>query len=142
MAVEEAWAQFSQAAGVDGARSRVDDARNALSEHFQQLRDSLSKQREELAQAEAALERRKHDFREERQQLSEWIAQRDERLRLAEQRLRQDTDTLDSREAAWRTARDGWIEEKRGAEQIIRDLLRQLGEPAEPAADSVRTHAV
>ena len=45
-----------------------------------------------------------------------------------EQRLRNEGESLETREAAWRKARDNWMVERLEAEHVIRDLLRQLSE--------------
>jgi len=128
MAVEEAWAQLSQTAGTDIAHQRVDEARNALSEHYRLLREAQSRQRSELLETQTRLQQQKDEFRAERQTFTEWTAERDEKLRLWEQRLGQDAAEIDVRDAAWRAARDRWMQEKVEAEHVIRDLLAQLTE--------------
>ena len=126
MAVEEAWAQLSQAAGVQVAKQRVDEAREALSEHYRHLREALSQQRQEIVEAQTLFQRQKDEFRDERQTLTEWVAERDEKLRLREEELGRESVALDSRDVVWRDGRDCWMQEKIEAEQIIRDLLKQL----------------
>jgi hypothetical protein len=126
MAVEEAWAQLSQAAGGQVAKQRVDEAREALSEHYRHLREALSQQRQEIVEAQTLFQRQKDEFRDERQTLTEWVAERDEKLRLREEEVGREAAALDSRDVVWRDVRDRWMQEKIEAEQIIRDLLKQL----------------
>ncbi len=128
MAVEEAWAQLSQAAGGDDAKQRVEVARHALSEHYQQLQETLTRQRQELDESQGRFQQQRDEFHEERQALTNWVAERDERLRQRDKCLRDETEQLDTQEAAWRSARDRWMQEKFEAESIIRDLLKQLTE--------------
>lgn len=126
MAIEEAWAQLCQQQGNDAARGRVEAARNSFAEYYQHLQDALATHRSELQEAQQAFLRQRDEFHSERQTLALWMQERDESLRLWEGELRVEADKLDLRESAWRVARDRWNQEKIGAEEIIRDLLRQL----------------
>ncbi len=90
------------------------------------MREALVQERGELAQAQDLFQSQKDEFREERQTLAEWIAERDEALRRWEEKLSRDSESIGSRDAAWRSIRDRWMQEKIQGEQIIRDLLRQL----------------
>lgn len=137
MSIEEAWAQFTQAAGDEAARQRVESAHQAMSAHYGQIREAISQQRRELADARAQLGRQKDELYAERQTLSEWLAERDEKLGLWEEQLALRCAELDAREAAWRTVRDGWTEEKLEAEHIIRGLLQQLTELNAASAESL-----
>jgi chromosome segregation ATPase len=133
MSIEEAWAQLSQSAGEDEARRRVDQAAAALEGHFDQISKEISAQRQELLDAQKQFQQQKDEFRGERRQLTEWIAEREETLRNWEQRMRQESDALDTRSADWRAARDTWQQEKSAAEGVIRSLLSELAN-AEGAA--------
>jgi hypothetical protein len=126
LSVEEACAQFSQAAGPEAARLRIEEARRALSEHYRQAREALIQQRHELEQVQALFEQQRDAFRDERQTLTEWMAQRDEELRQREAKFREEREVFESREQAWWATRDVWQQEKQQAEAVIRDLLQQL----------------
>lgn len=126
MAIEEAWAQLCQQQGNEAARSRVEAARNSFAEYYQHLQDALATHRSELQDAQQAFLRQRDEFNSERQTLALWMQERDESLRIWEDELRVEADKLDLRESAWRVARNRWNQEKIGAEEIIRDLLRQL----------------
>ena len=128
MAVEEAWAQLAQAAGEERAKHRVDVARAALSEHFQTLRDNLVNQRRELELAQSRFQDERDKFRDERQMLTDWISERDERLRLREQVLSQDAQDLENRQSSLHTKHQQWLKERHEAELIIRNLLDQLAD--------------
>jgi len=134
MSVEEGWAQLAQAAGKEAAQERVDQAREAMSEHYNHLRQTLSQQRQEMTEAQTLFLRQKDEFRDERQTLTEWVADRDEKLRLWEERLGRTAEAIDTREVAWRTVRDRWVQEKIEAEQIIRSLLGQITQLSDPSA--------
>ena len=139
MLVEDAWAQFVEAAGEPAAKERMDRAREALSQHYRRLRDGLSQERNDLLHSQTLLQQQKDELRAERQKLGEWAASRNEALKEWQERLERDTETLQAREAAWRTLRDQWMQEKLEAEQIIRDLLGQLA--ASDADDGVEAPA-
>lgn len=126
MAIEEAWAQVCQQTGTDEARKRVEAARNSFAEYYRHLQDALVARRAELQEAQQGFLRQRDEFNAERQTLAMWMQERDESLRLWEGEMRLEADQLEVREGAWRTARDRWNQEKIGAEEIIRDLLRQL----------------
>lgn len=126
MAVEEAWAQLCQSSGTEAARQRVEMARNAFAEYYRHLQESLAVHRAELVEGQQAFQKQREEFAVERQTLALWMSERDDALRTWEDDLRQEADQLGLREAAWRVARDRWNQEKIGAEEIIRDLLRQL----------------
>jgi hypothetical protein len=128
MSIEEAWAQFSQTAGDDDARQRVDVATAALQEHYDQLSKTVTAQQQELFDAQTSFQKQRDEFRGERHQLTEWIAERESAFRNWEQQLRQEADKLDALSSDWRTARDGWQQEKVAAEGVIRSLLAQLSE--------------
>jgi hypothetical protein len=128
MAVEEACAQLAQAAGSSVAEERIEAARSALSDHYSQLRESILAERRETDRAIELFRKEKEEFRAERQTLTEWIGERDERLRMREAELRREAGTIETREAEWRAARDHWMTEKLEAETVIRGLLQQLSE--------------
>ena len=128
MAVEEAWAQLTQATDPETARDRVESARAALTEHYGHLSEALSLQRHELQDSTSLFQRQKDDFRGERQTLTVWVSERDEKLRMWDERLRTESSSLDEREARWRMARDSWVNERLEAESVIRGLLKQITE--------------
>jgi hypothetical protein len=134
MAVEEAWAQMSQAVGVDVARARLDAARAALPEHCRQLQAAIAEQRQELESARADLAEQTNKLESERQAFAQWVLKHEEQLRAWEARLCEESQASQGRDSAWREARETWNQEKLRAEGIIRDLLRQVMELAEAPA--------
>ena len=126
MALEEAWAQFCQATGDDAARVRVDVARQALTDHYRNLRESLELERSELDESKSTFAEQRSNFRQEQQTLTDWIAERDDRLREREAELSHESLAIEARELEWRAAHDKWQREKLEAESVIRDLLQQL----------------
>jgi hypothetical protein len=115
-----------QGAGAEQAKQRVEAARGAMSEHYRQLREALTQQRCEMEESQSLFQRQKDEFREERQQMTDWMAEHDEALRGREQGLQGEVNALEDREAAWHSVRDQWIQEKIEAEAVIQNLLRQL----------------
>jgi len=140
MAIEEAWSQLVQGAGQTEAKSRVDAARKALSQHYDFLRTTLAEQRQELTEAESQFQQQKDDFLKQRQATTECLAQRDETLRHREEQLRVSSAEIDARETGWREARDGWMQERIEAEHIIRGLLIQLTEFNNPNREQPDDH--
>jgi hypothetical protein len=127
LAVEESWAELSQAAGQDVARQRVEQVRNALVGYYRQLHDEIVEQRREHLESQTKFERMRAEFHDERQKLMEWISSRDQELRVGEERLRLGAADAASRDSIWQAARDRWMQEKAEAEQVIRKLLAELG---------------
>ncbi len=126
LALEEGWAQLTQEEGEEAARSRLEKAREALAAHYRQLREALSVERQELDHSQELFHRHRDEFRQERQDLSEWVSERDEQLRLRSEQLRFEAEKLAIHDAAWDKKRELWLQEKVQAEQIIRDLLQQM----------------
>jgi chromosome segregation ATPase len=133
MAVEEIFAQISQAVGSEVAEQRVSAARNAISEHYRKLRDSLASEREELIEERKLIDEKRNELRDVRSDLSDWIAEREEKLRLRDAELREYEEASDDREQAWRNAQQRWQNERIEAEGIIRDLMKQIGDIHLPA---------
>ncbi|MBM80091.1 MAG: hypothetical protein CMJ78_05795 [Planctomycetaceae bacterium] len=142
MALEEAWAQFCQATGDDAARVRVEVARQALSDHYRNLRESLAQDRKELEASKTAFSEQKANFHSEQQTLTEWIGERDDRLQQREAELANQSAEIEHREVEWRAASDRWLREKLEAESVIRDLLQQLTDAndAEPLLNPPDNH--
>lgn len=141
LALEEGWAQLTQAEGEEAARERLEKARDALGAHYRQLRESLSVERQELDHAQEVFHRHRDEFRQERQDLSEWIAERDEQLRLRGEQLQFESEQIAIRDAAWDQNRETWLQEKVHAELIIRELLEQLSDitgEAEPSLPEIQ----
>ena len=128
LAVEEAWAQVTTATDPEDARERVEQARKALIDNYQQLHATLNEQRHDQFEAQAKFERQRTEFAEERQKLTLWFAARDEELRQGEERLRISTAESSLQHTNWLAARDRWLIERTEAEQLIRRLLSSLGE--------------
>jgi hypothetical protein len=128
LAVEDASAQLTQSAGAEVTRRRIDEARAILAEYYRHTRESLIQQRQELEQVQLRIHQQRDEFRAERQSLVEWVGQREAQLGAREKDLRRERETMDEREAAWRSAAERWTNEKLEAETVIRDLLQQLGD--------------
>ena len=116
-------------------RARGGRCGRGFAEHYRQFQDALEQQPAELIEARNRLQQQRDELRDEQNQLADWMAERDERLRLWEDELRRDAEAVNTREAAWREIRDHWMHEKLEAETIIRDLLRQLAEVGDAAAE-------
>lgn len=134
MAIEEAWAQMTQACGADVAQQRLDQAQQQLSGHYRGLRDALIEQRRELDEMRQLFQTQRDEFRAEQQTLSEWAASQERSLREREADLQTQAEQLNVRESAWRSASQRWINEKIEAEAVIRDLLQQLTSLTEPTS--------
>lgn len=134
MAIEEAWAQMTQAAGEDSAKQRIEAAQQQLSNHYRFLRETLTEQRRELDEMRQAFQQQKDEFHSEQQALTEWAATEERRLRDQATTLKTKTEQLDMRESAWRSASHRWVTEKIEAEAVIRDLLQQLTSLTEPTS--------
>lgn len=134
MAIEEAWAQMTQACGVDVAQQRLDQAQQQLSGHYRGLREALIEQRHELDEMRQLFQTQRDEFRSEQQTLSEWAASQERSLREREGDLQTQAEQLNVRESAWRSASQRWINEKIEAEAVIRDLLQQLTSLTEPTS--------
>jgi hypothetical protein len=128
LAVEEAYAQLSRAAGPEATRARVDEARAILVEYYRHTRDSLTGQRHELETHYQKLLQQRAEFRKERQVLVDWVAGQEEELCRRERALHQMQEALEEREARNRGLEERWTRERLEAESVIRDLLRQLTE--------------
>lgn len=134
MAIEEAWAQMTQACGAEGAQQRLDQAQQQLSGHYRGLRDALIDQRRELDEMRHVFQTQRDEVRAEQQTLAEWAASQERSLRAREGDLQTQVEQLHVRESAWRSASQRWINEKIEAESVIRDLLQQLTSLTEPAS--------
>lgn len=134
MAIEEAWAQMTQACGLEAAEQRLAQAQQQLSGHYRGLREALIEQRRELDELRQAFQTQRDEFRAEQQTLAEWAATQERTLREREAALQTQAEQLNLRESAWRSASQRWINEKIEAEAIIRDLLEQLTSLTEPTS--------
>lgn len=134
MAIEEAWAQLTQACGAEVAQQRLDQAQQQLSGHYRGLREALIEQRRELDEMRLVFQTQRDDVRSEQQTLSDWAATQERKLRTRESDLQTQAEQLNVRESAWRAASQRWINEKIEAEAVIRDLLEQLTSLTEPTS--------
>ncbi|MFM9963651.1 MAG: hypothetical protein ACKV2Q_20785 [Planctomycetaceae bacterium] len=134
MAIEEAWAQMTQACGAEVAQQRLDQAQQQLSGHYRGLRDALIDQRRELDEMRQVFQTQRDEVRAEQQTLADWAASQERALRTREGDLQTQAEQLNVRESAWRSASQRWINEKIEAESVIRDLLQQLTSLTEPAS--------
>ncbi len=134
MAIEEAWAQMTQASGEDFAKQRIEAAQQQLSGHYRFLRETLIEQRRELDEMQQAFQQQRDEFRSEQQTLTDWATEQERKHRERDSSLKVQAEQLDLRESAWRSASQRWVTEKIEAEAIIRDLLEQLTSLTEPAS--------
>ena len=134
MAIEEAWAQMTQACGAEVAQQRLDQAQQQLSGHYRGLRDALIEQRHELDEMRQVFQTQRDEVRAEQQTLADWAATQERTLRAREGDLQTQAEQLNVRESAWRSASQRWINEKIEAEAVIRDLLQQLTSLTEPTS--------
>ncbi|VAX36199.1 hypothetical protein MNBD_PLANCTO02-1219, partial [hydrothermal vent metagenome] len=126
IALEEAWAQFSQAAGSDTSQQKVDASRQALDGHYQQVLTTCAQQRDELSRAQIEFNEQQAAFREEQKRLADWLENREEKFQVWEESLRKDTHQLETSIANWNAHHDQRTKERAEAEILIRDLLQQL----------------
>ena len=138
LAVEEAYAQFVQAAGDEAAGQRVDEARAALAEHFRQLRETLTQQQRDVTEAKNSHQQQADELIADRHRLSEWLAERESRLQDAGANLRSEAAQLDSERGRLSKLRARQIDERMEAEHVIRDLLKQITELTDAMAVSDR----
>ena len=138
LAVDEAWAQLTQATGEDGVQERVDQTRNQLSEFYTSLREGLVAQQAESQTAVEQLDLQRQEFHLERQQFTEVLGDQEQQLRRRENSLRDQLAQVEQQEADWRQARDAWIRERLEAEQTIRNLLAELVEAPDTHGEAVR----
>ena len=126
MSVEESLAQLAQASDEESSRIRVDEAREALSEHYRHLREAVSQQHRELVEALSLLKREREEFQEESQSRADLHNQRDEKLQQWEEQLAREAESFETKDTAWHATRNSWMQEKTEAEHVIRGLLQQL----------------
>lgn len=133
IAVEQVFAQASQALGIDAAESRVAAARTAISNHYARLRESLASERRDVIGEREKLDQQLLEMQSARDEVMQFLAERDEAHRLREEELAQVEAGRDDRESHWREAQQRWQKERMEAEGIIRDLLRHISEMHRPA---------
>ncbi|MBX3437917.1 MAG: hypothetical protein KF861_10535 [Planctomycetaceae bacterium] len=126
LAVEQTWAALAQNFGEETSRQRIEQARAALSAHFEDVRTSIERRFDELGEIRDRLEEQRQEFRAERRQFAEWIAERDEILQSRETSVQQEIEASVTRESQWLATRDHWLREKLEAESVIRQLLGEL----------------
>ncbi len=138
LAVEELMAEWraTQPAqqSVDD-EDRLNEAREAVSEHYRQMRDTLVAQRADLEDAQKQLTAQVAQQQKVYADHGARLAEREAELQQREDELRQQAAPVGNSEAAdvanpdhWRQMQARWEAEKAQAERIIRDLLKQLGE--------------
>lgn len=138
LAIEEAFAQLSQAAGADAAQRRVDEARRILAEHYRYTRDALTHQRQEIEDLHGKLQEQRHELHNERQSLADWLVNQETELREREHQLANERQSWEASEQTRDAARERWLRERLEAETIIRDLLSQLTEFSMIPTDGVQ----
>lgn len=130
LAMEEAWAELLPTVDPETIRRRIEAGRAAIAEHYRRIRDELEVERQQLKlerlQFQDHARRLQDQIRTEREQQPTALAIREEQVRLAEQRLKAETNEWEKREGRWYASRAKWLEEKCEAEQIIRGLLDQV----------------
>lgn len=128
MAIEEAWAQLIQTAGESVAEQRLAEARSALTDYYRGPAEIRDKEIERTLQQQRAAQIQMDELRRERERLTEWADQREDGLRQREKQLSEEAHIHEQKEAAWKSTREIWLQEKMQAEQIIRGLLVQIAD--------------
>jgi chromosome segregation ATPase len=126
MIVEQARASFADAATEEEAGHRVEQARKGLLDFHRQLAASTDERRQELQAALRQLQERRLAFRDEREALGSQLSEREAEIEQRSLRLHVQVVGLHERELQWRNIRERWCDEKRQAEEIIRQLVVQL----------------
>jgi len=135
LAVEESMAKLQQERGEvsdEQAAARLETAREAVAEHYSQMRETLVTQRADLEAAQKQLAAQVAQQQKVYADHGERLSERDRELRAKEAELRRQVAEVPDGETRWRQIQTRWTAEKQQAELIIRDLLKQLGET--PAA--------
>jgi hypothetical protein len=143
MAIEEVWAQFSEAAGGETAKRRLAETQRRLQDDTQQARDTVERERKELALLQSAIQAQRHELAKESQEAAVAAKERREEFDRRSRAIAENAGSMRTREEQVHALREQWITEKIEVERIIRGLLVQLGqqsvqdpaaEPAKPAA--------
>ncbi len=143
MAIEEVWAQFSEAAGGETAKRRLAETQRRLQDDTQQARDTVERERKELALLQSAIQAQRHELAKESQEAAVAAKERREEFDRRSRAIAENAGALRTREEQVHAVREQWLSEKIEVERIIRGLLVQLGqqsaqdpsaEPAKPSA--------
>ena len=111
---------------------RLETAREAVAEHYSQMRETLVTQRADLEAAQKQLAAQVAQQQKIYADHGERLTERDRDLHAREEELGRQAAELPDGETRWQQMQTRWTAEKQQAETIIRDLLKQLGET--PAA--------
>mgnify|MGYP001167944425 FL=1 len=135
LAVEESMATMREEQGEavdEQAVVRLETAREAVAEHYSQMRETLVTQRADLEAAQKQLAAQVAQQQKIYADHGERLTERDRDLHAREEELGRQAAELPDGETRWQQMQTRWTAEKQQAETIIRDLLKQLGET--PAA--------
>jgi hypothetical protein len=130
MAIEEVWAQLSEAAGADTANRRVAETQRRLEDDTQQSRETIERERKELGLLQSAVQSQRHELASEIQEAAIGAKERREEADRQSRALDESAAALRTREEQLHALREQWLTEKIEVERIIRGLLIQLGQQA------------
>ena len=124
--VEQVRGDLDRRLGSEQADTQIQEVQARLHQQWKHVRESLVEQRDELDTSRQALQRLRDEFHSERENLTNWVSQREYQLHAVEDALTRERSHAQETENRWSTARERWREEKMAAENVIRGLLLQL----------------
>ncbi|MFV0443634.1 MAG: hypothetical protein ACK5Q5_08685 [Planctomycetaceae bacterium] len=141
MVLEQARAGFADDAGEEEAGLRLEQSRKALLDFHRQLAASTEERRQELLNTQRQLQERRQAFRDEREAIAFRLTERENEVEQRELRLQVQIVGLHEREHKWQQLREHWRQEKRTAEDVIRNLVLQLESALEACEPPAPTNA-
>ena len=128
--LEELMASSSGIATADVNSPSYDQAHKAVEQFFEQLHQPLRSERDRLEAKSSELARRQEQFRKDRTELEQWFTEQERILaeKMSKDHSAQDAARIASLEEQLSTVRTQWHQERREAEEAIRDLLEQVAE--------------
>lgn len=141
MILEQARANYADETGAEEAGTRLEQARKHLVDFHRQLVASSEERRQELLAAQRQLQERRIAFRDEREVVALRLTERESEVEQRELRLQVQIVGLHEREYKWQQLREQWRQEKRLAEDVIRNLVVQLETALEACEPPAPTNA-
>lgn len=129
LAVEETWARIAVSQGDAVTVEQVDEARQALAGHYDDLRSGIESAHADLIAAQTRIEQSRLEFQQQRQSLMDWINTRDQQLEAGERQLKLQRDEILETERLWQHRHEQALLDRRAAEVQFRALLAGLAEP-------------
>jgi hypothetical protein len=111
---------------VEHGQELIQQMQSQLHEQWKRVRETLVEQRREVDTARQSLLQLRDEFRSERDELTNWVSQREYQLKAIEEALVRERALSVESENRWTASRDRWRAEKIEAESVIRGLLLQL----------------